>query len=226
MRRRHWITLGAIVVAFGAIGLIRRSLGLDFDPQSLQTLVVGMGVWAPLAFVAIVTFRVPLGLPSAVVLVGGGALFGALPGTLYGAAGILISGIFLFFAARYSGRESIMARLPRMRTFFELAGSRVGALVLILGSGYPMGPVTLCHLVSGVAGMGFLTFLVAGATGALMRAGVYTFFGSRLMEGDLWGLIAPTLLMTATLVVPMLFPRSRAWLLESMGRRPRVEEGA
>ena len=112
MRRRGWVTLGVVAAVIAVIAALRRSLGIDFDPQSLEGVVNDMGVWAPLAFVVIVTFRVPLGLPSAIVLVGGGAIFGALPGMLYGAAGILISGLFLFFAARYTGRESIMARMP------------------------------------------------------------------------------------------------------------------
>lgn len=218
MRRRGIVTLGVLAGIVVAFATLRRQLGLEFDPESMHQVVADMGIWAPLVFVGIVTFRVPLGLPSAIVLVGGGAVFGALAGTLYGALGILCSGIFMFFAARATGPDAILARLPRMRSFAELAGSPVGALVLILGSGYPMGPATLFHLVAGVAGMAFVTFVVAAGIGAAMRSAVYTFFGSRLIEGDLSALLEPTLVMGVVLAVPLLFPRSRAWLLRSLRR--------
>ncbi|MGH0032923.1 MAG: TVP38/TMEM64 family protein [Myxococcota bacterium] len=220
MNRRRIGLLGFLLLLVVVFYSLRRSLGLELDPESMQHVVADMGIWAPLAYVGIVAFRVPLGLPSAIVLVGGGAVFGTLAATLYGTVGIVLSASFLFFAARATGSDSVMVRLPRMRPFFELAGSRIGGLVLIVGTGYPMGPATLFHFVAGVTPMAFLTFLLAAAVGALIRSGVYTFFGSRLVEGDLGGLLQATALFTAAALVPLLFPRSRAWLLESMGRRP------
>jgi uncharacterized membrane protein YdjX (TVP38/TMEM64 family) len=220
--RRGQVVLGmALLAGVAALYALRRSLGLEFDPESMQAAVSGLGVWAPLAYVVIVAFRVPLGLPSAVVLIGGGAVFGTLPATVYGTLGMLVSAAFLFFAARTTGREAIMARMPqRVRPFFDLAGTRAGALFLWLGTGYPFGPATLFHLIAGVTGMAFATFVAAVALGALMRAGIYTFFGSRLVEGELSGLLEASALLAIAVVLPLLFPRSRAWLLGSMRRAP------
>lgn len=221
MRRGHIVTGIAVVAGIAALYGLRQSLGLDFDPDSLRAAVARSGVWAPLVYVGIVAFRLPLGLPSAVVLIGGGALFGILSATLYGAAGMLLSASFLFFAARVTGREAITARMPdRMRPFFELAGTRAGALVLGLGTGYPSAPATMFHLLAGVTGMAYWIFLPAVACGSLIRAGIYTWFGSRLVEGDLGGLGLATAALVATFAVPLLFPRSRAWLLQAMGRNP------
>lgn len=219
----------ALLAGFVAFAALRRWLGLEFDPESMQAAVARMGVWAPLAYVGIVAFRVPLGLPSAVVLIGGGAVFGTAAATLYGATGIVASAAFLFFAARVSGRDAIVARMPdRLRPFFELASTRVGALVLGVGTGYPFGPATMFHLLAGVTGMAFFTFLVAVAGGALVRAGIYTFFGSRLIEGELRGLAVASGVLVAAIVLPLLFPRSRGWLLQALKRQPlpRGEAGA
>ena len=199
--------------------LLRRALGLDLDPDSMRTAVSEMGVWAPLVYVAIVAFRVPLGLPSQLVLVGGGLVFGTLSGTFYGALGLLVSAIFLFLMARYTGREAVVARLPdRMRPILELAGTRVGVLFLAVGTGYPFGPITMYHLIAGVTGMAFAAFLIAVAAGAMVRSATYTFFGSRLLSGDLVGLLEASALIGAAVVVPLLFPRSRGWLLQALGR--------
>lgn len=213
------IPIGIALVA--SFFLLRRSLGLDFDPDSMHEAVAGMGVWAPLVYVAIVAFRVPLGLPSQLVLVGGGLVFGTLSGTLYGAVGLLTSAIFLFLTARYAGRETVVDRVPgRMRPIFDLASTRIGALFLAVGTGYPFGPITMYHLIAGVTSMAFLAFVIAVAAGSMIRSATFTFFGSRLLSGEVGGLLEASAVIAAAVVVPLLFPRSRGWLLQALGREP------
>ena len=67
--RRSWIVLGICALALAGFVALRRALGIDFDPQSLQQAVAGLGIWGPLVYVGIVAFRAPLGLPSGVVLI-------------------------------------------------------------------------------------------------------------------------------------------------------------
>jgi uncharacterized membrane protein YdjX (TVP38/TMEM64 family) len=220
MRWGRLMLIPVVLLLVGGFLLVRRSLGLDFDPASLHTAVSGMGVWAPLVYMGIVAFRVPLGLPSQLVLVGGGIVFGTISGTFYGALGLLASAAFLFLMARYTGREALVARLPeRLKPIHALASTRVGAVFLAVGTGYPFGPITMYHLIAGVTSISFLVFLLSVALGSLVRSATYTFFGSRLLEGDLSGLLEATAVVTAAVVVPLLFPRTRGWLLQVLGRR-------
>jgi uncharacterized membrane protein YdjX (TVP38/TMEM64 family) len=214
--RRLWpaLILGAVVV-MGFLA-VRRALGLDFDPESLQQVASSMGVWGPLVYVGIVAFRVPLGLPSQLLLVGGGLVFGTLTATLCGALGLTLSAIALFLAARLTGRASIEARVPlRMRPVLDLAGTRLGALFLALGTAYPFGPITMYHLLAGVTGMGLAVFVVAVAVGALGRAALFSFFGSRLMEGGAWGVLQASLVLAVAIALPLGVPRSRRWLIDA-----------
>jgi uncharacterized membrane protein YdjX (TVP38/TMEM64 family) len=216
--RRGRLLVGAAVLLAGFL-LMRRALGLEFDPESMEDTVAGMGVWGPLVYVGIVAFRVPLGLPSQLVLVGGGIVFGTLSGTLYGAAGLLASAIGLFLIARYTGREALESRIPgRMRPVLELASTRVGALSLAVGTGYPFGPITMYHLFAGVTGMAFAAFVLAVGAGSLVRSATFTFFGSRILAGEIAGILQASAVIAAAVVVPLLFPRSRAWLLQALGR--------
>jgi uncharacterized membrane protein YdjX (TVP38/TMEM64 family) len=216
--RRGRLLVGAAVLLVGFIAM-RRALGLEFDPESMETTVSSMGVWGPLVYMGIVAFRVPLGLPSQLVLVGGGIVFGTLSGTLYGAAGLLASGVALFLGARYAGREALESRIPpRMRPVLDLAATRVGALSMAVGTGYPFGPITLYHLVAGVTGMAFVAFVLAVGAGSLVRSATFTFFGSQILAGDSMGIVQAGALIAAAVLVPLLFPRSRAWLLDAFGR--------
>jgi len=220
-RARH-LRVGVVIlsVVIGFVAL-RRALGLEFDPASMHDAVASLGIWAPLGYVGIVAFRVPLGLPSQLVLVGGGLVFGTAQGTFFGAVGILLSAIFLFAVARWTGREVVEARLPsRMRPVFDLAETRLGGLFLAAGTGYPFGPITMYHLISGVTGMAILVFVVAVAVGSLFRSALFTFFGSRLMSGDWTGVAIATGTILVVVATPLLFPRSRAWLFRVGRGRP------
>jgi uncharacterized membrane protein YdjX (TVP38/TMEM64 family) len=207
---------------------LRGTLGLDFDPASLRRAVERMGVWAPLVYVGVVAFRVPLGLPSQLVLLGGGLVFGTAAGTLYGALGIVLSALVLFLASRWAGRDALEARLPdRLRPILEIAASPVGALFMALGTGYPLGPITMYHLIGGVTGMSLALFAVAVTLGGTIRAATFAFFGSSLLAGEFDLLLRAAGVLILSALVPLAFARPRAWLLQAIrsGSKDRTSPG-
>lgn len=218
---RRWIRLAVGLAVLVAVFLaLRGALGLELGPASIGATVERLGPFAPLAFVGLVVFRVPLGLPSQLVLIGGGAVFGTLEGTLYGAVGLLLSALVYFLAARWAGREAVEARLPeRLRGLLDVAGSRAGALFMSVGTAYPFGPITGYHLLAGVTAMSLLVFALAVGAGALVRAALYTAFGSALVEGDGRALLVAGAAALAALLLPLAFAAPRGWLLQALGRR-------
>lgn len=230
MDRRKLTSLAVLAVAVVVgVALVRRSLGieLDLDPDTVRTAVSGLGVWAPLVYVGVVAFRVPLGLPSQVILVGGGLLFGTLAGTLYGALGITLSALVLFVASRWAGQEAVEERIPeRLRSVHELAGTRVGAVFMAVGTGYPLGPITMYHLIAGITGMALPIFAVSVFVGALVRSATFTYFGSSLMARDPRTLVQAAAVVALALLVPLAVPRTRAWLLHALGRAPAAQPDA
>ena len=217
-RKLFWI-LGVLLV-FAAFAALRRALGLELEPDAIRASVDDMGVWAPLVFVAIVAFRIPLMVPSALLLIAGGLVFGLIEGTLYGAAGLVLSALFLFVTSRWAGREAIEARLPaRLRGLLDIAGSRAGALYIALGTAYPLSVISAYPLLAGITGMAVPVFLIAVGTGSLGRAALYTYFGSSLVDAEPGQLLIAGGLVLAALLVPLVFPASRAWLLQTAERR-------
>lgn len=229
MNRSRLIGLAvATALLVGVCLALRGALGLELDPASLHRAVERMGVWAPLVYVAVVAFRVPLGLPSQLVLVGGGLVFGTAAGTLYGALGIVLSALVLFLASRWAGRDALEARLPqRLRPILEIAASPVGALFMALGTGYPLGPITMYHLIGGVTRMPLALFALAVTLGGAIRAATFTFFGSSLLAGELDLLLQATGVLISSALVPLAFARPRAWLLQAIRseRRDRTSRG-
>ena len=231
-RGRPLAVLGASAVLCAAFLGLRRVLGLDFAPNSVREVVANMGVWAPLVYVGVVAFRVPLGLPSQLVLVGGGLVFGTSAATLYGALGLTLSALVLFAASRWAGRDWVEARVPaRLRPLLTIAGSRLGAVFMAVGTGYPLGPITMYHMIGGLTAMPVLFFAVAVFLGSSIRSAMFAFFGSSLLAGDFDRLLQATAVLVVALLLPLAFSRPRAWLFEILGRAapctpPRDSRGA
>lgn len=228
MRLRR--VLGVLIlagVALAGVHGVRRQLGLELDAGSLQQTVAQMGVWGPVVYVGLVAFRVPLALPSSLLLVVGGLVFGTLLATLYGALGLTLSAVAVFLAARAAGRASVEARLPaRLRPVLDVAGTRLGALFVALGTAYPFGPMTMYHLVAGITGMALLVFIASVGVGALGRSALCAFLGDQLLEGDPKGLLAALAVLLVAIALPLVVPRSRRWLIDSFRAARGAEPGA
>lgn len=212
---RKWIML--LVVGLGALGFTiwaRRSLGIDYEPDHLRKLVLGLGPIAPIGLISLISLRALIGLPSQLVLIVAGLCFGVAMGTLYGALGLTLSGLATFLLARYAGRDAIESRIPdRVRPFVEQAGERPGAIFVAIGTGYPIGFITAYHALAGITPMRLATFMIALIAGSVVRAATFTYFGSSLVAGGLRPILEATLLIGVVLALPLLFSRTRSWLL-------------
>jgi len=210
---REIVLLGALVLlGLGRLAAVR--LGIEWNPSSVRELVAGLGAWGPVLFVALVTFRQLILIPSQILLVAGGLCFGVGAGTVYGALGLVISATLVFLLARYVGKEAMLSRVPpEMRPLLDAAGRRAGPALVAIGTGYPVGPLTAYHAGAGITTMSLMAFLVAVTAGGLVRGFVFTSFGSALMQGMGNQLLLAGLLLLLAALLPLASPRARRWIL-------------
>lgn len=215
-RHQRLLPLVTLAVLAGAAFYARSRMGLEWNVESVRAFVAGLGFWGPLAFVLLLGFRMLLLIPSKILLVVGGICFGLVEGSLYGALGIVLSGVLAFGLTRWLGVERLRSQVPpRARRTLELAGSRGGAGLMGLATGYPIGPLTIYHVGAALTSMPFVVFLVALCAGALVRAGLYAWFGEVLATGGLTEMaLAGGVLALAAL--PLLHPRVRGWFREQI----------
>ncbi len=190
---RHRIEqlLSAVVVAIGAGGFywLHVHSGLEWKAEALRDHIAALGVFGPLAFVAIMAFRPFLWLPSWLVLFACGMLFGPWLGAIYGAIGGLVGGALIFGIARAFGRDAVQSRLGSvLRIFDDLLANR-GMPWLALYTAVPISPLTPIYASAGVSRMRLAPFCAAIGVGFLPRSGVFTFLGRAAAEPSIANLI-------------------------------------
>jgi uncharacterized membrane protein YdjX (TVP38/TMEM64 family) len=213
MTRERWAALAILALLLGVAFFARTRLGISWDLDGLRAFVERLGTWGPLAFVGVVTFRTVLFVPSQLALIVGGICFGTTGGTLYGAIGLLASGLLVFVLTRWLGAEAVRSRVPAAaQRALAAAGSRGGAALVAVGTGYPVGNVTGYHAAAALTPMRLDVFALAVAAGSLLRAWIYAFFGNAILERSTAELVAIALgVGLAALLLPLLHPRVRLW---------------
>lgn len=209
---RRLLVAAVLTAAMGVGWYLRASSGIEWDAEAARELVEEMGFWAPGIFILLVTFRMIFLLPSQALLVAGGICFGFFWGTIYGAIGVTLSGLLIFGLVRYLGGDMLQKRVPPgMRQLLDAASRWTGALVVTIGTAYPIGPLTGYHIGAGLTRMSLSFFFWALAVGALMRAALFTFLGSRVAEvgiREAW----PAFLLLAVFFLPLFHPGVRSWV--------------
>jgi len=202
-----------LVLLVGAGHEFRASAGIEISPESLREYVETLGPIAPVVFLAMVTFRSLLLLPSAVLLTAGGLVFGTWLGALFGGIGLVASALWCFAAARWMGREWVQSRIPERLRPLEQRAESLGPPLIGLATAHPMGVMTPLYFAAGLSRIRFAPFLAACAIAGPIRAALYAWFGAQLVEVGSPRFWASTAVLVAAAVLPLAHPRVRRWLL-------------
>ncbi len=206
--------VAGIAVSVVAGALFREHAGIEWTPDSLRDLVERGGPWGPALFVALVSVRMVVMIPGALLLTAAGLLFGTVGGSIYGAAGLTLTAIGAFGLVRGAGPERLRAHVPaRWHPLLAIGRTGAGAGLLALVSGYPIGPSVLAQAGAAASGMALLPFVLAVGAGSIVRAAGFSYFGNAIAEGE--GLLFAGGIVAALLSLPLLHPRSRRVLREA-----------
>jgi uncharacterized membrane protein YdjX (TVP38/TMEM64 family) len=221
IQRRLLITTAMLVAVLAIGGWTRSRLGIELDVESVRVFAKGLGTAGPILFVFIIAGRSLLALPSQIVLIAAGLCFGTVIGTVVGGAGLMLSGLALFFTARYAGRESVERRIgPRGRRLLDFATHRSGAATFAIACGYPIMPLSPIQAAVGLTPMRVSYFVAAAFVGGSIRASVFAYFGNALIDSSWLGLVYAAGIFAIAITIPLAFPSGRSWLREAFAPIP------
>ena len=216
---KRLLPFGLVLLVVGALFAgsgVRSQIGVDYRPESLQNYFLGLGMFAPAIFLAIVTFRQFLLLPSMLLLTVGGLVFGAVMGTVLGGVGITLSGLFMFALGRGLGRRFVEDHLSERFRGIDRQIDSAGPLLIALTTAHPMGPMTPFHSAAGISSIRLHRFFIALVLAAFLRAFAYSFFGATLFEIGSREFYIATFLLLIIALLPFAHPTLRQKIL---GRR-------
>lgn len=164
----YYITLGIPLTEYAAI---------------IQALINRFGLWGPLIYILIYTFRGLIFFPGTILTVAAGVLFGPLFGLLYTLIGANLSASVSFVTGRYFGKDFIQspentAKLaPYMGDKF-----RENGFISILIMRLVFLPFDIVSYVAGVYQLRYRDFALATFIGILPGTTTYVLLGSSLRD--------------------------------------------
>jgi uncharacterized membrane protein YdjX (TVP38/TMEM64 family)/rhodanese-related sulfurtransferase len=185
------------------------------DPAVLDRWLADLGIWAPIAFVALYVAGTVAFLPGSLLALAGGALFGPVWGTLLNLLSATLGASFAFLVARYIAGDLVAAKtkgqLKRLMDGVEFEGWRFVALVRLV----PLVPFNLTNYALGLTRIGFIPYVATSFLCMIPGAIAYTWLGhagrSALAGNEAairYGLLALGLL-AAIALLPQLIKRLR-----------------
>src|SRR3990172_1104496 len=197
----------ALVLAAGALWAVLNSERLD--ATALTGWVAGLGMWAPVIFVALFAFGTALFVPGAAFGLAGGALFGPLLGSVLNLTGATLGATLAFLIARYLAADWVSrkagGRLKQLIDGVEAEGWRFVAFVRLV----PLFPFNLSNYALGLTRIGFLPYVITSLVCMAPGAVAYAWLGhagrEALAGGE--GAIRNALLALALLALVTFLPR-------------------
>jgi uncharacterized membrane protein YdjX (TVP38/TMEM64 family) len=176
--------------------------------DTLENLIEGAGIWAPIVYVILYGIGVCIFLPATLLTVVGGALFGAYWGFVYAWTGALLGAIGSFYIGRTLGRDFARSLIGNRLKKYDDAIERNGlATVLYLRLIYLH--FTVMNMGIGLTKVRFRDYVFGTAIGLVLGTFIFTFFVGMIRDawvsGDWSSLLSVKMVLSIGLVVFLLF---------------------
>jgi uncharacterized membrane protein YdjX (TVP38/TMEM64 family) len=195
---------GILIVAMVVVLLSRLELARYAGVDGMKNLMSRVSPYEPVVFVGFCVAAMFLRLPVIFVIALGGALFGVLPGLVYGWIGTVLGAFGTFLLARYALREffqrNVAARFPWLTSLDARLAQNGLQTILLLRFFLFMSPPT--NWLVGVSRLRFRDYAIGTMIGPLPLMVLLNYWGSRVAAADSVRVLAqPEILVPGLLVL-------------------------
>ncbi|MEK6876022.1 MAG: TVP38/TMEM64 family protein [Nanoarchaeota archaeon] len=156
------------------------------NPETVKQYAAGFGAFAPVIFIlSYVVQAFVLFIPSSLLTMSGGYIFGIVFGTVYSLIGVTIGSIIVFLIARKLGRpffRKIISKkeLEHFDVFFKKRGDRS----ILLARSIPMlFPLDVVSIAAGLTQIKLRHYVFFSILGFIPNLFILALFGERLSKG-------------------------------------------
>jgi len=207
LMKRYLLTVVALIACFTILFVIVEALGVPLLSDPTPWMRHG-GVVAACIGVGLLIADVVLPVPSSIVMVAHGALFGVLWGTILSLLGSVGAAVFGFAIGRRGGALLERAVTPAERERASSILARWGTLAIIVTRPVPLLAETVA-IMAGASSMNWRAMIVASLAGSLPPALLYALTGAAVANLENTALMFGIVLLIAGLfwIGGMIFTR-------------------
>ncbi|MGB5961923.1 MAG: TVP38/TMEM64 family protein [Coleofasciculaceae cyanobacterium] len=180
------ITILCIILTGVAVYLLG-----GINPALLQAWLNQAGIWAPIIYITIYTIATILVLPSTVLNLTGGAIFGPWLGTLWTSIAAIIAAVVAFAFTRTVGREIIAQKLAGHWQSMDAEISQGGLFYMFAIRLLPIIPYGLVNFAAGLTSISFRDYLIGTILGTVPGVLPFVMLGSSGLQASKTGNILP-----------------------------------
>jgi len=183
-KKKRSIGIIAGVLIFFILYLLDRLgiLGIQLDVDSIRALIEDGGMWSVMIFIFICMFRQIFFLPTTVVYITGGLIFGPFWGFLYSVSGHMVN-IFLAYHIGARFKESIRRFISENYVEKLRKAKKKGSFKQIFAMRVTPGfPVDAISFGAGFVEMDLHIYIWASFLGSVPKIAVYGYLGQRLED--------------------------------------------
>lgn len=208
--KRYLLTFVTLIVFFTILFVIVEALGVPLLSDPTPWMKHG-GILAASIGVGLLIADVVLPVPSSIVMVAHGALFGVLWGTILSLLGSVGAAVFGFAIGRRGGKLLERAVTPAERERASSILARWGVLAIIVTRPVPLLAETVA-IMAGASSMSWRALVVASIAGSLPPALLYALTGAAVANLENTALMFGVVLVIAGLfwLVGLLFTPKEA----------------
>jgi uncharacterized membrane protein YdjX (TVP38/TMEM64 family) len=195
--KRYLLIMLAMIASFLLLFLIVEALGVPLLTDPTPWMKHG-GVWAAGLGVGLLVADVLLPVPSSLVMVAHGALFGVVAGTLLSLLGSVGAAWFGFAIGRRGGKLLECAVTPAERVRADQLLTRWGALAIIVTRPVPLLAETV-SIMAGASPMSWTSVTLASLAGSLPPALLYALTGAAVANFQSTAMMFGVVLLVAGL---------------------------
>ena len=212
---RRWLLVAVALLVLAGVAVTVWGFSLGLSAEALAAWVDGLGIWAPIGFVAIYALATVALVPGGIFDLVGGALFGPYLGSAFNLLGGTLGAALAFLFARYIARDWAEVRAgPRLQGIMRSVDEedwRFVAFVRLV----PVIPYNITNYLLGVTRIPFPRYVLATLVFMAPSTVAYTWIGHagrQAIAGDTenikYALIALGLI-AVVLLVPRFYKRLR-----------------
>lgn len=180
MSRRNLLRLVLSVIAIAGLLAAAKYFNITDGLRNALAWIRGLGVWAPVTFIAIYAVACVLAIPASILTLGGGFLFGFVWGSVYVVAGAILGAVGAFLVGRYAARDWVAKKIEAHEKFKAIddALGREGWKIVLLARLAPVFPYAVLNYGFSLTRVSLRHYTLATAVGIIPAMLAFVYFGT------------------------------------------------